>query len=92
MNPTDTIERLASGEAVTILATVIVALAMAVIILYRRNNTLQDKLLAVALEMAEENRALLSQTTVAISANTEVTRQAVRLVEDRRPRQMEDRR
>lgn len=61
---------------------------------YRRNSDLQDKLLNMAEGMVKESRELLTDTNTTISANTEVTRQAVRLLEDRRSdgRLLEDRR
>lgn len=84
MDPTDTIERLASGEAEMILATVIVALCGAVVVLYRQNNKLQDKMLSMVETMGRENRELLSETNTTTHASTEIMRRAVMQLEARR--------
>jgi hypothetical protein len=51
---------------------------------YRRNSELQDKLLSMAESMVKESRELLTQTNTTTSANAEIMRRAVLLLEDRR--------
>lgn len=49
---------------------VIVALGLVVVILWRRNNELQDRMLEMALTMGRENKELLLTTTSAVATNT----------------------
>lgn len=65
-------------------AVAIAVLGMAVIILYRRNNELQDKMLSMVETMGKENRELLSETNAATSASSEIMRRAVMQLEARR--------
>lgn len=65
-------------------AVVIVGQAIADIVQYRRNNQLQDKLLDLTQTMGRENRDLLSQTNLSISANAETMREAVRELRGRK--------
>lgn len=90
MNPLDTIAELGGGP----IAVALVVLGSAVVVLYRRNNVLQDKLLEMAETRAQESRELLTDTNKITGANTEVMRRAVLLLEDKRgePRLLEDRR
>ena len=62
---------------------------------YQRNSALQDKMLAMAETSVKESRDLLTDTNKTTSANTEIMRRAVQLLEDRRDertRLLEDRR
>ncbi|QIR84996.1 hypothetical protein [Paracoccus sp. AK26] len=61
---------------------------------YKRNSELQDKMLAMAETSVRESRDLLTDTNKTTSANTEIMRRAVQLLEDRRDerRLLEDRR
>lgn len=62
---------------------------------YKRNSELQDKMLAMAETSVKESRDLLTDTNKTTSANTEIMRRAVQLLEDRRDertRLLEDRR
>lgn len=61
----------------------IIALSAVVVVLYRRNNELQDKLLDIALTMGKENRELLSVTNATISASTQTITEAIRRMEVR---------
>lgn len=65
-------------------AAVIVALGIAVIVLYRRNNDLQDRMLSISREMGAENRDLLAETNAATHASAEIMRRAVMQLEARR--------
>lgn len=67
MDPNTIISEIGGGLA----AVVIVALAIANIIQYRRNNALQDLLLNTVLTLGKENRDLATASNAAISANTE---------------------
>jgi len=51
---------------------------------YRRNSDLQDKLLSLAEGMVKESRELLTETNTTTSANAEVMRRAVQLLEEQR--------
>lgn len=51
---------------------------------YQRNSALQDKLLAMAENSVKESREILTDTNKTTSANTEVMRRAVQLLEDKR--------
>ncbi len=84
MDPTDSIERLASGDAMMILATIIVALCFVVVVLYRQNNKLAEQLVNVTQTMGKENRELLSETNAATHASAEIMRRAVMQLEVRR--------
>lgn len=61
---------------------------------YQRNSALQDKMLAMAETLVKESRNLRTDTNKTTSANTEIMRRAVQLLEDRRDerRLLEDRR
>lgn len=80
MDPTAVIQEIGGGLA----AVVIVAQAIANVVQYRRNNQLQDKLLDLTHAMGKENRDLLAQTNLAISANAETMREAVRELRGRK--------
>lgn len=73
MDPGQIISEIGGGLA----AVVIVALAIANIIQYRRNNALQDLLLNTVLTMGKENRDLLAATNATIAANTEAIKQVM---------------
>ena len=77
----EVIDRLASGEAITILAVIVVVEFIVLAVLYRRNNQLQDKLLDMATTMGKENSDLVTQNNTALGANAEIMRQAVRMME-----------
>lgn len=51
---------------------------------YQRNSALQDKILAMAEAYVRESRDLLTDTNKTTSANAEVLRRAVQVLEDRR--------
>ena len=51
---------------------------------YQRNSALQDKMLAMAETLVKESRNLRTDTNKTTSANTEIMRRAVQLLEDRR--------
>ncbi|GHG11260.1 hypothetical protein [Paracoccus aerius] len=51
---------------------------------YRRNSDLQDKMLAMAENSVKESREILTETNKTTSANTEIMRRAVMLLEDKR--------
>ena len=61
---------------------------------YQRNSALQDKMLAMAETLVKESRNLRTDTNKTTSANPEIMRRAVQLLEDRRDerRLLEDRR
>lgn len=80
MDPMSVVEQIGGG----LQAVVIVGQAIANIVQYRRNNQLQDKLLDLTQTMGKENRDLLSQTNLAISANAETMREAVRELRGRK--------
>lgn len=63
---------------------VIVVLGWSNWLQYRRNSALQDKLLDMAEGMVRESRELLTETNKATSANAEVLRRAVDMLEHRR--------
>ena len=65
-------------------AVVILALAYAVVTLYRRNNQLQDKMLDMAMTMGRENRDLMNVTNATVSASTTAITEMIRRMEDRR--------
>lgn len=62
-------------------AVVIIGLGCAVVVLYRRNNQLQDKMLEMAMTMGRENRDLLSVTNATVSASTQTITEAIRRME-----------
>lgn len=78
---TEAIDRLASGEGLTILAVIVVVEFLAIVVLYRRNNQLQDKLLGMVTSMGKENSELVTQNNTALGANAEIIRQSVRIME-----------
>lgn len=78
MDPTDAISALSSGDAVSILAVISVAAAIANVIQYRRNNALQDKLLDMTITMSKENQSLAKETNEVLSRLTEVVRESRR--------------
>ena len=51
---------------------------------YQRNNELQNKMLAMAENSVKESREILTETNKTTSANTEIMRRAVMLLEDKR--------
>ena len=51
---------------------------------YQRNNELQNKMLAMAENSVKESREILTETNKTTSANTEIMRRAVLLLEDKR--------
>lgn len=77
MDPTQIIQEIGGGLA----AVAIVAQAFAIVVLYRRNNQLQDKLLEMTQAMGRENSDLVTQNNTALGANAEIMRQAVRVME-----------
>ena len=64
---------------IVFLALTVAALARVVVVLYRQNNTLQDRNLSIVREMGAENRDLLTQTNTTTNANTEVMRQVLQM-------------
>lgn len=81
MEPNSTIEKLSSGDSNTILAVIVVALAVVIVMLYRRNNELQDKMLEMTRESDNVQRQMLSQYHTAINANTNIVTEAIRRLE-----------
>lgn len=51
---------------------------------YQRNSALQDKMLTMAENSVKESREILTETNKTTSANTEIMRRAVLLLEDKR--------
>lgn len=82
MDPTDTIGRLASGDALMILAVMVVALAMVVVVLYRQNNRMADKNLEMAEKHSALGRELIEDYGKITSANSEILRQTVKTLEE----------
>ena len=82
MDPTDTIDRLASGDALMILAVMVVALAIVVVVLYRNNNRMADKNLEMAEKNSELGREMVEDYGKITSANSEILRQAVKTLEE----------
>jgi len=81
MEPNSTIEKLSSGDSNTILAVIVVALAVVIVMLYRRNNELQDKMLEMTRESDNVQRQMLNQYHAAINANTNIVTEAIRRLE-----------
>lgn len=84
MDPISTVDRLATGEAVTILAVVVVAEFLALIVLFRRVNQVQDQRIEDMRVMSGETRSLLEKTNAALSALTDPLEEAVRELRVRR--------
>ncbi|SEN86979.1 hypothetical protein SAMN04489859_10205 [Paracoccus alcaliphilus] len=84
MDPSKAVDRLASGNAMEILALMLAFAVGAIIALHRQNNKLQDKLLDVTREMSKELRELTTQTNTVINAYGEAIKQAVRILEGRK--------
>lgn len=82
MDPTDTIDRLASGDALMILAVMVVALAIVVVVLYRNNNRMADKNLEMAEKNSELGREMVEDYGKITSANSEVLRQVAKTLEE----------
>lgn len=81
MNPESAIDRLASGGPTEILAVIVGALAIIAIILYRRNNELQDKMLEQANERSRVQSEMISQYHTAIHASAQTVTEAIRRLE-----------
>ena len=81
MEPSKAIERLSSGDSNIILAVIVVALAIVVVTLYRRNNELQDMMLEMTRDSDKVQRDMLNQYHAAINANTNTITEAIRRVE-----------
>lgn len=82
MDPTDTIDRLASGDALMILAVMVVALAIVVVVLYKNNNRMADKNLEMAEKNSELGREMVEDYGKITSANSEVLRQVAKTLEE----------
>lgn len=74
MNPDGAMDRLSSGDALSILSVVVVALAMAVVWLGRRNQTIQENRLDDLREANRQNAELVRETNKALDALTDSLR------------------
>lgn len=72
MDPAAIIKEIGGGLA----AVVIVVQSLAILILYRNNEKLIDKLLACSESGAEKTRELHEKTLTAVNANTDATKAA----------------
>lgn len=68
MSPDSAIERLSSGDALSILAVVVVAMAASVAWLAKRNQTIQDNRLEDLREANRTNAELVRETNKALDA------------------------
>ena len=84
MDPADAIDRLASGEAVSILATAVVALAITAVVLFRRLSQVQDQRIEDMRIMGQEARQMLDQTNRALGALSEPVQEVVRELRTRK--------
>lgn len=78
MDPTAAIDKLSTGDGLAILSVVVVALALTAAKLYRSLMQSHDNRNEDLKIMGQENRELLTQTNTALSALSEVVREAIR--------------
>lgn len=84
MDPSDTINRLASGDALMILATGLVALFIVCVVLFRRLNQVQDQRIDDMREYGDRLHKMQEQANLALGALVEPVREAVREMRGRK--------
>lgn len=84
MDPQNAIDGLASGNALTILATGLVALFLVCVVLFRRLNQVQDQRIEDMREYGDRMHKMQEQANLALGALVEPVREAVREMRGRK--------
>lgn len=75
MDPVDTVNKLASGDILMVMAVIIVALALTIIVLFRKLTESYDKRLQDMQSMYESSKKLADESNKSLAALNEAMRE-----------------